>query len=106
MKSMSGKTIIGPFSQILTMADLDLKGPLKDEDLEVIPSGGILIEDGIILQISDYSDLINSLPVDAYNNIKLEGKHVCLPGLIDSHTHICFGGSRARDYAMRNAGKS
>ena len=106
MKLMSGKTIIGPFSQILTMANLDIKGPLKDEDLEVIPTGGILIEDGIILQISDYSDLINSLSVDAYNNIKLEGKHVCLPGIIDSHTHICFGGSRARDYAMRNAGKS
>ncbi|MGI9547903.1 MAG: imidazolonepropionase, partial [Flavobacteriaceae bacterium] len=25
---------------------------------------------------------------------------------IDAHTHICFGGSRARDYAKRNAGKS
>jgi imidazolonepropionase len=31
---------------------------------------------------------------------------VGLPGFVDSHTHICFGGSRANDYALRNAGKS
>ena len=27
-------------------------------------------------------------------------------GLIDAHTHICFGGSRAKDYALRNSGKT
>ena len=36
----------------------------------------------------------------------LDGNDVCLPGLVDAHTHICFGGTRANDYAMRNAGKS
>ena len=41
-----------------------------------------------------------------YHSLALDGKHVCLPGIIDSHTHICYGGSRARDYAMRNAGKT
>ncbi|MBT8283710.1 MAG: imidazolonepropionase, partial [Muriicola sp.] len=28
------------------------------------------------------------------------------PGFIDCHTHICFNGSRAGDYALRNAGSS
>ena len=46
-----------------------------------------------------------SIYTDA-ETIQLKGKHVCLPGLIDAHTHICFGGTRANDYAMRNAGKS
>jgi imidazolonepropionase len=31
---------------------------------------------------------------------------VLLPGFVDCHTHICFAGSRAKDYAMRTAGKT
>ena len=29
-----------------------------------------------------------------------------MPAFIDAHTHICFGGNRANDFAMRNAGKT
>ena len=103
---MSNKTLIGPFSQILTMAQLKMKGPLKDEDLEVIPSAAILLEDDVVLKTGDYQELKSSLGSEEYTEITLEGKHVCMPGLIDAHTHICFGGSRARDYASRNAGKT
>src|SRR5690606_20237328 len=42
-------------------------------------------------------------------NISIEnisGKQVALPGFIDAHTHACFGGSRAADYALRVSGKS
>ncbi|MEB2780706.1 imidazolonepropionase [Algoriphagus sp. C2-6-M1] len=38
--------------------------------------------------------------------VQLEGDYVALPGWVDCHTHICFGGSRVKDFAMRNAGKS
>jgi len=31
---------------------------------------------------------------------------VALPGMIDVHTHICWTGSRAGDYALRQSGKS
>ena len=37
---------------------------------------------------------------------RLEGDFICLPGLVDAHTHMCFAGSRARDYSMRAAGKT
>ena len=40
------------------------------------------------------------------DRLELEVPSVGLPGFVDAHTHICFGGSRAQDYAMRNAGKS
>jgi imidazolonepropionase len=36
----------------------------------------------------------------------LDGAYVAVPGYIDCHTHICFGGNRARDFALRNAGVS
>ena len=38
--------------------------------------------------------------------MEVEEKLVALPGLIDPHTHICFAGSRANDYAMRISGKT
>ena len=31
---------------------------------------------------------------------------MALPGFIDCHTHICFAGSRAADYAQRVCGKT
>ncbi|RZK15330.1 MAG: imidazolonepropionase, partial [Hymenobacter sp.] len=37
---------------------------------------------------------------------ELTEDYVALPGWIDAHTHICFAGSRAQDYALRNAGKT
>lgn len=38
--------------------------------------------------------------------VELTSDFVALPGFIDAHTHICFAGTRARDYALRNAGKT
>jgi imidazolonepropionase len=94
--------LIGPFDQVVTMSDLPKKGPLKDEQLEIISNAGILIENGKISSTGIYSDL----QPKADEFIKLEGHHVALPGIIDAHTHICFGGNRARDFALRNAGSS
>mgnify|MGYP002276848057 CR=1 FL=1 len=88
------------------MAGLPLKGPLKDDQLQVIENAGILIEGKRILKTGKFSDLLSEVKVQKAKIIELEGDHVCLPGFIDSHTHICFAGSRANDYAMRNAGKT
>ncbi|WP_298484399.1 imidazolonepropionase [uncultured Maribacter sp.] len=101
---MQKQTLIGPFSQVVTMANLPLKGALKDDQLQVIPEGGILIKDTIIEAIGNFTELQEKYKTAEV--IPLKGKHVCLPGFIDAHTHICFGGTRANDYAMRNAGKT
>lgn len=103
---MEKYTLIGPFAQLLPMASLPLKGALSDERLEVIPDAGILIKDEKIEAIGPFEALkknSSNLNPDSY---PLEQSFVGLPGFIDAHTHICFGGSRAKDYAMRNAGKS
>lgn len=97
--------ILGPFTQLLSMRNMPLKGKLDDEQLEIIENAGILINpEGKIEKIDVFQRLIQQNP-----NIeieKIEGEKVVIPGLIDSHTHICFGGTRAKDFAMRNAGKS
>ena len=101
---MNNLKLIGPFKQIVPMTGLPLKGAISDNQLMVLENAGILISDGKIQAIGEFTDL-HTLYKDT-EVFRLEGDHVCLPGFIDSHTHICFGGSRAKDYALRNAGKT
>ena len=97
--------LIGPFKQIVTLANLPLRGKLSDDQLEIIVDGGILInENNLIEEIGDFSELKTN-----FSTAKLETQNselIALPAFTDSHTHICFGGNRANDFAMRNAGKT
>lgn len=87
------------------MSGLPDRGPIADDCLKMLKASGIRIQHGRILQIGSFDELIKEKnPSDAVHEIEYQA--VCLPGLIDSHTHICFGGSRAKDYAMRNSGKT
>jgi imidazolonepropionase len=98
------KKLIGPFTQILPLTGLPLKGALKDEQLHIIQNGGVLVEDGLILTVGNFEELRKANPSAQIEEIK--GEQVLLPGFIDCHTHICFAGNRAKDYAMRIAGKT
>ena len=99
---MHAPKLIGPFTQLLTFRNLPIKGALQDGQLEIIPQGGILVAEGKILAI----DTFESLKSKATSLEHIEGDTTCIPGFVDAHTHICFAGSRAQDYAMRNAGKT
>ena len=99
-------TYIGPIKELITLADLPIRGALSDDQLHPLKNDGILIKDGTIEQIDVHEKLYEKAQnLNAHLEI-LEEDFCALPGFIDSHTHICFGGSRARDYAMRNAGKT
>ncbi|WP_267402252.1 MULTISPECIES: imidazolonepropionase [unclassified Chryseobacterium] len=96
--------LIGPFKQVVTLANLPLRGKLSDEQLEIIVNGGILINENKIQQVGNFETLKSQ-----NQNIEIEtieGEQIVLPAFVDSHTHICFGGNRANDFAMRNAGKT
>jgi len=96
--------LIGPFKQVVTLANLPLRGKLSDEQLEIIPDGGILINNNKIEKVGNFEILKSE-----NHNIEIEtveGEQIVLPAFVDSHTHICFGGNRANDFAMRNAGKT
>ncbi|MDO3628700.1 imidazolonepropionase [Mucilaginibacter sp. BT774] len=98
------KKLIGPFTQILPLSGLPVKEPIADDALQIIPQGGILTENGLIAEVGDFGTLRKSNPQAEIEEI--QGDHILLPGFIDCHTHLCFAGSRAKDYALRIAGKS
>jgi imidazolonepropionase len=98
--------LTGPFTQLLPLTDLPLRGALSDDQLTITPNAGILTEDGKILAVGDFDDLREDTSGKGVVVRKITGPAVCLPGFIDCHTHLLFSGSRAMDYAARNAGQT
>ncbi|MEO6849678.1 MAG: imidazolonepropionase, partial [Mucilaginibacter sp.] len=101
---LEGAKLIGPFTQIIPLSGLPLKGAIADDQLQVISNGGVLVEDGLVVEVGDFEELRK-----AHREATIEeiiGQQVLLPGFIDCHTHLCFAGDRSKDYALRIAGKS
>lgn len=96
--------IIGPFKQILTLSNIPYKGAVKDEQLEILTDATLVVKDGKIEDIGKWSTIKEKYPTAQIEEITDD--RVLLPGFIDSHTHICFGGKRSRDFAMRLNGKT
>lgn len=96
--------LFGPFTQIITLETLPVKGSIADNDLNIINNGGVVTNGPWIVEANDFEFLKNKYP-DA-SLVETEQPGVLLPGFVDCHTHICWGGSRSADYAMRIAGKS
>jgi imidazolonepropionase len=98
--------LIGPFTQLLTMDKLPDKGSIPDSQLEIISNAGIMVDKGKIIEIGNYSKLKQKAYKQKIHIEYIEDAMVAMPGLIDCHTHICWGGSRAADYAKRLSGKT
>ncbi|MBO9692244.1 imidazolonepropionase [Chryseobacterium sp.] len=96
--------LIGPFKQVVTLANLPLRGKISDEQLEIIVDGGIVVDQNTIHKTGNFEILKSENPGITIEPI--DGEQIVLPAFVDSHTHICFGGNRANDFAMRNAGKT
>lgn len=98
--------LIGPFWQLLPMTGLPLRGPLSDNALPVLEDGAVLCSEGRVVEIGEFEALRKGHNIRDEQIIHLNEPLVGLPGLIDAHTHICYAGSRAGDYAARLAGKT
>src|SRR5690625_5917022 len=96
--------IIGPFKQILTLSNIPYKGAVKDEQLEILTDAALVVKDGKIEDVGEWSTIKEKYPTAQIEEITDD--RVLLPGFIDSHTHICFGGKRSKDFAMRLNGKT
>jgi imidazolonepropionase len=102
---MTIQTIYGPFKQLLTLESLPMHGPLKDDELDVQHDMGVLVEGGKIEEVGNFEHLSEKYPNADRAFIDAQDL-VALPAFVDCHTHICWGGTRVNDYAMRVAGKT
>lgn len=94
-------------SQILTMAGAGWE-PLTGEKMSrmrIRKNAVILISDGKIVEVAD-KDKADTLR-ERYNAITIDAKgNAVLPGLVDSHTHIVYGGTREDEFYMKVKGKT
>lgn len=91
-------------NEIVTMKSAHSKDGrnLLPDDLSIIKNAAIVYDESKILWVGQTSRL-----PEQYKNLaqSLPG-HVLTPEVIDSHTHIVFGGDRAQEYADRLNGIS
>jgi imidazolonepropionase len=91
-------------NEILTLSSAHKKDGrhLKPEDLSIIKNGAVVFDEEKILWVGETKEL----PLQYKDHsLNLSG-HVLTPELVDSHTHLVFGGDRAQEYADRLNGTS
>jgi imidazolonepropionase len=49
--------LIGPFTQILPLSGLPLKGAIADDSMQVVLQGGVLVSDGRVAEVGDFEEL-------------------------------------------------
>jgi imidazolonepropionase len=76
--------------------------PTRDDPYGTVLNGAIGIADGKVVRIGKRAELAGFRAAEV---VPLGGAWVT-PGLIDCHTHLVFGGTRAAEHAMRRAGAS
>ena len=68
-----------------------------------IRRGALVVDDEVLRWVGADADLPAGLTVDAEHH--LDGELVT-PGLVDCHTHLVYGGQRAREFELRLEGAS
>jgi len=93
--------LIHSSSQLLTLAN----GPQRGKSLGtlgIIENGAVVVRDEKIVAVGTTAELRASYPheptLDASNC-------VLMPGFVDPHTHVIWGGERANEFEMKMAGK-
>ena len=90
------------WDRLLVDCNIATMVPAPGNPMGVIENGAIAIADGKVLRAGKRTELAG---FRAQEVVALNGAWVT-PGLIDCHTHLIFGGTRADEHAMRRAGAS
>jgi imidazolonepropionase len=69
----------------------------------LIPKGSVVVENGAIAWVGAAGDVPSRFSEHETRDL---GGRLVTPGLIDCHTHVVFGGNRAREFEMRLEGSS
>ncbi len=75
---------------------------LEPDDASLIEDGAVVFDSKKIIWVGKTADLPAKFKKLKTTNLRL--KKAIIPGLVDSHTHLVFAGSRAHEFARRCAG--
>lgn len=92
-------------SEVVTCKGFKGKKGKEMNDLHIIYDGAVAIEDGIIKAVGSTEEILKTINEEKYEVIDASGKAI-LPGFVDSHTHLVFGGYRAEEFSWRLRGDS
>ncbi|SCZ05306.1 imidazolonepropionase [Alkaliphilus peptidifermentans] len=98
-----GNILIKGASEVVTCSGSHAKFGKEMADLNVIHDGSVVIRDGVIEAVGKTEDIIKKYNEKDFQVIDATGKAV-LPGFVDSHTHLVFGGYRAEEFSWRLRG--
>jgi len=86
---------------------LTLSPSIKEESgLGIIQNGAVAMKEGRVIWVGRTDELTKEISITSWEQeIDATGK-VVMPGLIDSHTHLVFAGSRELEFEQRIQGLS
>lgn len=97
--------LIRDLAQVATPAGS--RGPLRGaklRDVRVIDAAYVLCRGGRVESVGRMAEIPADLPADIE---EIDGRGLCaIPGLVDCHTHACFGGDRVNEFSLRAGGAS
>lgn len=97
--------ILKNVTELVTCSGNSMKKGSEMNDLHVIENGAVVIRDGIIEKVGNSDEVLAGFDVNGFEVVDCTGKTV-LPGFVDSHTHLVFGGYRAEEFSWRLRGDS
>ena len=97
--------IIKHATELVTCSGVKAKCGAEMSDLHVIENGAVVIRDGMIEAVGPTATALKGVRDSEFEVIDATGKAV-LPGFVDSHTHLVFGGYRAEEFGWRLRGDS
>jgi imidazolonepropionase len=102
---MPRNLIVVNCKQLVTLAGPPIPrvGPALN-NLGIIEDGALWARDEIIEKVGSWDEIKTSVPADA-DTVDAENR-IVLPGFVDAHTHLVFGGSRADEFERRALGES